>query len=105
MAGLRFAHFNGMSGEFYFPEMIPAGVGVLDYDGDGDLDVYLVQGRMLGDGTIQDQALLPPRGPLSLKGRLYRNDLRVEDDGTRSPVFTDVTDDSGIDAPPGYVST
>ena len=101
VAGLRFAHFNGMSGEFYFPEMIPAGVGVLDYDGDGDLDVYLVQGRMLGDGTTQDQALLPLRGPLSLKGRLYRNDLRVEDDGTRSPVFTDVTDDSGIDAP-GY---
>ena len=24
--GLTFAHFNGMSGEFYFPEMIPAGV-------------------------------------------------------------------------------
>ena len=98
--GLDFAHFNGMSGDFFFPEMIPAGAGVLDYDNDGDLDVYLVQGRMLGD-AVQDQALLPPRGPFPLKGRLYRNDLRVEDDGMRSLRFTDVTDESGIEAP-GY---
>ena len=97
--GLTFAHFNGRSGEFYFPEMIPAGAGVLDYDNDGDLDVYLVQGRLLGDGTVQDQALLPPRGPLPLKGRLYRNDLQVGDEGSLG--FTDVTDESGIDAP-GY---
>ena len=34
-------------------------------------------------------------------GRLFRNDLRVEADGTRSVRFTDVTEGSGIDAP-GY---
>ena len=34
-------------------------------------------------------------------GRLFRNDLRVEADGTRSVRFTDVTERSGIDAP-GY---
>ena len=100
-AGLRFAHFNGMSGEFYFPEMIPAGVALLDYDNDGDLDVYLVQGRMLGDGMIHAGARMSPGEPLPLKGRLYRNDLHIEDDGSRSLRFTDVTDESRIDAP-GY---
>ena len=97
--GLTFAHFNGMSGEFYYPEMFPGGAGLLDYDKDGDLDVYLVQGRLLGAGTVQDQAVLPHRGPFPLKGRLYRNDLRVDDEGSLR--FTDVTDESGIDAP-GY---
>lgn len=31
-AGLQFVHINGMSGEFYFPEMIPPGVGLFDYE-------------------------------------------------------------------------
>jgi len=96
--GLRFSHLNGMSGKFFFPEMIPGGAGVLDYDGDGDLDVYLVQGRMLGDGVDVQQALVPPDGPFQPGGRLYRNDLSVDDDGTRSLHFTDVTDESGITA-------
>ena len=49
--GLDFSHFNGMSGSFYQPEMMGPGVGLLDYDNDGDLDVYLVQGELLGNGT------------------------------------------------------
>ena len=97
-AGLHFVHFNGMSGEFYFPEIMPPGVGLLDVDNDGDLDVYLVQGQLLGTGTTIDEALFPPRGPPPLTGRLYRNDLVAQADGTRTLRFTDVTDESGIDA-------
>ena len=97
-AGLDFVHFNGMSGEFYFPEIMPPGVGLLDVDNDGDLDVYLVQGQLLGTGTTIGQALLPPPGPLPLTGRLYRNDLTVQRDATRTLRFTDVTDESRIDA-------
>ena len=97
-AGLDFVHFNGMSGEFYLPEIMSPGVGLLDIDNDGDLDVYLVQGQLLGTGKTPSQALFPPPGSLPLTGRLYRNDLTVQADGTRTLRFTDVTDDSGIDA-------
>jgi hypothetical protein len=96
--GLRFVHFNGMSGDYHFPEMIPAGVGLFDYDNDGDLDAYFVQGRMLGDGKALDAALFPPTPPGIPTGRLYRNDLRVGEDGARTLEFTDVTAQSGIDA-------
>ena len=61
-AGLNFVHVNGMSGEFYYPEIMAPGVGLLDYDNDGDLDVYLAQGSMLGTS----QAIVPPTGFLPL---------------------------------------
>ena len=93
--GLDFVHFNGMTGKFYFPEIMAPGVALLDYDNDGDLDVFLVQGQMLGEGAILDHA---PPGSLPLRGRLYRNDLKVHADGTRTLHFTDVTEQSGIDA-------
>jgi hypothetical protein len=96
--GLRFVHFNGMSGRFYFPEIMPPGVGLLDYDNDGDLDAFLVQGEMMGPGRTLSDALFKPVGPRPLKGRLYRNDLQIAADGTRTLWFTDVTDSSGIDA-------
>src|SRR5207245_9016076 len=35
---LRFSYFNGMAGDYYFPEMLPGGVALLDYDNDGDLE-------------------------------------------------------------------
>src|SRR5207249_9524147 len=96
-AGLDFVHFNGMTGSFFQPEIMGPGVALFDYDNDGDLDVYLVQGRMIGDGKSVDQALIKPLS-LPLRGRLYRNDLTVNADGTRTLRFTDVTERSGIDA-------
>jgi hypothetical protein len=92
-SGLNFVHFNGMSGELYYPEIMAPGVALLDYDNDGDLDIYVVQGQMLGSKPVS-QATFPPSGPL--KDRLFRNDLTVNPDGSRTLHFTDVTDQSGI---------
>ena len=96
--GLDFTHFNGMSGEYYFSEIVGPGGALFDYDSDGDLDVYLVQGRILGPGKELEDALFPPQGPLPLRDRLYRNDLEVQPDGTRALRFVDVTEESGIDS-------
>ena len=97
-SGLDFVHFNGASGRFHYPELVPPGVGFLDFDNDGDLDVYLVQGRMLDAGLKPDDALIPPAGRGPLTGRLYRNDLEVGAGGARRLRFTDVTAASGIEA-------
>ena len=97
-SGLDFVHFNGASGEYYYPEILPPGAGLLDYDNDGDLDVYLVQGRMLDEAASPSDALVPSDGSTPLTGRLYRNDLQVAADGSRTLHFTDVTAGSGIDA-------
>ena len=46
---------------------------------------------MIGRGKTLADALVPPRYPPPLTGRLYRNDLTVGADGTRTLHFTDVT--------------
>jgi len=84
-SGLVFTHFNGMSGHFYYPEIMAPGVALLDYDNDGDLDVYVTQGQPLGTDPAMLQAAAK-RGPL--KDRLFRNDGQMH--------FTDVTEQSGI---------
>ena len=93
-AGLDFVHVNGMTGKFYQPEMMGPGVGLLDYDNDGDLDVYLVQGGKLGDG----EPMLPPPEGQPPGDRFFRNDLEVGPGGERRLRFTDVTDEAGIAA-------
>jgi hypothetical protein len=94
-AGLTTAHVNGMSGRFYYPEIIGPGAALFDYDNDGDLDVYLVQGQMLGE-----DASVAAAQPST--GRLFRNDLTggpgTGPAATSMPRFTDVTAASGIAA-------
>ena len=92
--GLDFVHFNGMSGRFYYPEIVGSGGALFDYDNDGDLDLYLVQGAMLGVDRETDQATFPPTATLT--DRLFRNDLVVRADGSRRLSFVDVTEASGI---------
>ena len=76
-AGLDFAHYNGFSGEYYYVETFGAGAAFLDVDGDGWLDLYLVNGAPLS-GERPD--------PIPAN-RLYHN--------TGAGGFADVTAASG----------
>ena len=100
-AGLRFQHYNGMTGKFYLPEITGSGAALFDFDNDGDLDVFLVQGNVLEPNTKPAGTLFPWRDSQSPQGKLFRNDLTVGKDGRRSLSFTDVTQQSGI-AATGY---
>jgi hypothetical protein len=86
--GLDFVHVNGMSGRFYQPEISGSGAALFDYDNDGDLDAWLVQAGRL-DPSV-------PRPAADPGGRLFRNDLEVRPDGTRTLKFTDVTEATRI---------
>ena len=77
-AGITFVHTDGRSGVRLFNEFLGSGGGFFDYDGDGDLDIYLVNGAVQTGGG-QDQT------PHNV---LYRNN----GDNT----FTDVTDKAGV---------
>jgi hypothetical protein len=93
-AGLDFRHFNGMVGKYYFPEMTGQGGGLVDFDGDGDLDVFFRQGTLLASGETYDQALFPIDAPLG--DRLFRNDLHPAEDGSASAAFVDVSIAAGL---------
>ena len=76
-AGIDFTHYNGARGDYYYVETYGSGAGFFDYDDDGWMDIYLVNGSSLS-GEIPD----PP--PVN---HLYRN----EGDGS----FIDVTEQTG----------
>ena len=94
--GLRFQHYNGMTGKFFLPEIMGSGAALFDYDNDGDLDVFIVQGNILEPDSKPANTLFPWRGAEPPRSRLFRNDLVVAKDGTRTLRFTDVTEASGI---------
>src|SRR4051812_38757201 len=85
--GLTFTHVNGATGRLYMPEMIGAGVALFDYDNDGDLDVFLVQGGPLDPS---DAAADPP------PTRLYRNALIRGGVRPRELPFPDVPPAAGV---------
>lgn len=83
--GLRFVYDNDPTPMCRMPETMGGGVGLIDYDADGWLDVYAVQGGMLPNDSIPAR---PPQGD-----RLYHN----RRDGT----FEDVTVASKLAQMPG----
>src|SRR5215218_5120030 len=93
--GLKFQHYNGMTGKFYLPEITGSGGALFDFDNDGDLDVYLVQGSVLEPNTKPATTMFPWRGAEPPRGKLFRNEL-IAAGARRALAFTDVTEESGI---------
>lgn len=83
-SGIRFIHTDGGSGQRHIVETVTAGLGLIDFNGDGLLDILFLNATPL-PGTP------PPARPPT--NELYRNN----GDGT----FTDVTASSGVGIP-GY---
>ncbi len=77
-AGIQFIHNNGAFGQKYLPETLGPGCAFLDYDGDGWLDILIVNG-MDWPGHKRRRTTLA----------LYKNN--------RNGTFTDVTHAAGLD--------
>ena len=90
--GLKFHHFTGATGEFFMPEIMGAGVALFDYDNDGDLDVYLIQGTTFDPAQDPRQTKFPPVPGWKAGNRLFRNLLSE----TGKLQFVDVTEKAGV---------
>lgn len=77
--GVTFRHTDGSSGMRYIMESMSAGLATFDYDGDGLIDIYFLNGRPLKGTRVEGP---PPRN------HLYRNlgGFRFEDVTQRAGV-------------------
>ncbi|MGP8237854.1 MAG: hypothetical protein ACLQVW_20920, partial [Limisphaerales bacterium] len=46
-SGITFRHTDGGSGRYYIVETVASGLATFDYDGDGLIDIYFLNGRPL----------------------------------------------------------
>lgn len=93
--GLDFHHFIGATGKYYFVEIMGSGCALFDFDDDGDLDVYLVQGNMVDRDEPLEASLFPLHEPAPPSNRLYRNEIISSGPLAGSLHFVDVTAASG----------
>jgi hypothetical protein len=77
--GIKFAHTDGSYGKRFIVETVTAGLALFDYDNDGWVDIYFV------NGAPTDGAPTPPSPP---RNALYRNEGNWH--------FTDVTEQAGV---------
>src|SRR5260370_32538507 len=85
-SGVRFQQVSPHTSRKYLPETMGSGVALFDYDNDGRLDVFLVNGAPISDPS--------PKGTIPQKtGPQYWNRLyHQKTDGT----FEDVTEKAGL---------
>jgi enediyne biosynthesis protein E4 len=83
---VRFKHQASPTSEKYLPEAMGAGVAMFDYDNDGYLDLFFVNGALIRDPM--PRGARPDKSDPRFWNRLYRNNR----DGT----FTDVTEKAGL---------
>ncbi|MGI9071230.1 MAG: CRTAC1 family protein [Bryobacteraceae bacterium] len=85
-AGIRFRHQGSHTSQKYLIETMGSGVAWLDYDGDGNLDLFFVNGAGLRDPMPRGKA--PDKSDPRYWNRLYRN--------TGHGAFVDVTQRAGL---------